>query len=207
MELVPQSTKDATADLLHNFPDFKLDMIHGLFLGEDSGKYYFFNKGEIKILEEEYGVSNNLANFFSGPIVQTNKSLRYLPPKMILTEIEKLGSEETAPSFVLDKEFPFLAEALCLETMRRIEKNLTPKTGINGWNHFVIILENFLSKVGNKAFYFEGIDSYCFLSSTDILLYCDPDKGNYDWEWDETSSGFSIRKQTLIKLIERQKFL
>lgn len=206
MEIVPQQS-DAAADYLHNYPDFKFDMINGMFLGELGGKYYFYNKGKIGILDGQYSVSNNIGNFYSGPIVVTNKQLRYIPGKMILTAIEKVGDEETAPTFTLPTDFPFIAEALCLETMRVVEAKLEGKTGINGWNHFVIMLEAFVAKMGNKAIYFEGVDSYCFLSSDDVLLLANPNTGNYDWNFAENVVGFKVRKQTLITLINRQKLL
>lgn len=205
MESVPQNC-DAAADYLHNYPDFKFDMLNGMFLGEHEGKYYFYNKGAIGVLEGEYSVANNVGNYFSGAIVKTNRALRFIPAKMILTAIEKVGDEETAPSFTLPKDFPFPAEALCLETMRRIEGTLEAKTGINGWNHFVIILDKFISELGNKSIYFEGIDCYCFLSTDDVLMHYNPETNHFDWKFAEKVHGFKIRKQTLITLINRQRF-
>lgn len=197
---------DKAADYIHNYPDFKVDMLHGLFLGEKDGKYYFFNKGNIGVLEDKYNVANNIGNFFSGPIVQTNYKLRHIPPKMILNELQKVGDEEAKPSFKMEKDFPFLAEALCLETMRRIEQTLEAKTGINGWNHFIIMLEKFVYANGDKSIYFEGIDNYCFIPSDEVLMTCNPDLGNYDWTFAEKLGGFKVRKQTLMTLINREKF-
>lgn len=198
---------DPAADYLHNYPDFKVDMVNGLFLGEKDGKYYFFSKGNIGILEQEYSVANNVNSFFSGALVSTNSRLRFIPPKLLLEVIQRVGDSETKPSFHLPTDFPFTAEALCLETMRRVESTLELRTGINGWNHFVIILEKFVSGLGNKAVYFEGIDSYCFISTDDVLLLANPEAGNFDWQFAEKVEGFKIGKKTIMTLINRQRFL
>lgn len=205
MGIVPKQA-DAAADYLHNYPDFKVDMLNGLFLGEYEGKYYFFNKGNIGIVEE-YSVANNVSNFFNGVLVSTNSRLRFIPPKMILEVLQKVGDSETKPSFHLPSDFPFVAEALCLETMRRVEGQLELRTGINGWNHFVIILEKFVAEHGNKAIYLEGIDSYCFLSIDDVLLLSNPETMNFDWQFAEKVSGFKIGKKTIMTLINRQRFM
>lgn len=205
MELVPKQA-DAQADYLHNYPDFKVDMVNGLFLGEHEGKYYFFSKGNIGILEDKYSVSNNISNFFNGALVSTNSKLRFVPPKLLLEVIQRSLDEETPPSFHLSEDFPFIAEALCLETMRRVESALPLRTGINGWNHFVIILEKFVSDLGTNAVYFEGIDSYCFMSIDDVLLRANPETLNFDWQFAEEVCGFKIAKKTIMTLINREKF-
>lgn len=205
MEIVSKQA-DPIADYLHNYPDFKLDMVNGLFLGEHEGKYYFFSKGNIGIAEE-YNVANNISGFFNGALVSTNSKLRFVPPKLLLEVIQKVGDSDTAPSFHLPEGFPFVAEALCLETMRRVEAALPLRTGINGWNHFVIILEKFVSEHGNKAVYFEGLDHYCFMSLDDVLLLSNPETMNFDWQFAETLTGFKIGKKTIMTLINRQRFM
>lgn len=207
--IVPDSEPkvDKAADYLHNYPDFKMDMVNGLFLGEYGGKYYFFSKGNIGILEDEYSVANNIMNFFHGALVATNSKLRFVPPKLLLEVVERVGDSETKPSFHIPQGFPFPAEVLCLETMRRVEQTLALRTGINGWNHFVIILEKFVSEQGNKAVYFEGIDHYCFMATDDVLMICNPDEGNYDWQFAQNVCGFKVGKKTLMTLINRQKLL
>lgn len=209
LHIVPDTEPkmDKAADYLHNYPDFKLDMVNGLFLGEAGGKYYFFSKGNIGILEDEYSVANNVSNFFNGALVSTNSKLRFVPPKLLLEVVQKVGDSETAPSFNLPKDFPFIGEALCLESMRRIEGKLEMRTGINGWNHFVIILEAFVAKLGNKAVYFEGVDHYCFMSTDDVLMLSNPETMNFDWQFAEKVEGFKIGKKLIMKLIERQRFM
>jgi hypothetical protein len=198
---------DKAADHLHNYPDFKIDMANGFLLGEHEGKYYFWSKGNIGILEGEYSVANNVSNFFNGALVSTNSRLRFIPPKLLLEVISKVGDEETPPTLNLPKNFPFTAEVLCLETMRKVESALTLRTGINGWNHFVIILEKFVSELGNNAIYFEGVDCYCFLSLDDALIHYNPETMNFDWQFAETLSGFKISKKSIMTLINRQRFL
>lgn len=204
-----ENTGDRAADYLHNYPDFKVDMVNGMFLGEHSGRYYFYSKGNIGILDGDYSVANNVSNFFNGRLLQTNSKLLFIPPKMVLSCIQKVGDSETPSSFKCAKDFPFLAEALCLETMRRVEQTLPLKEGkdINGWTHFVVMLEKFVSQLGNKAQYFEGIDCYCFISSDDVLMQCNPEEGNYDWQFAEKVEGFRVHKKTIMTLINRQKLL
>lgn len=203
-----ESKKDVAAEhVAEKYPDFKFDMINGMFLGGHEGKYYFFNKGNIGVLEGEYSVANNISNFFNGALVATNSKLRFIPPKLMFEFIQKVGDTDTAPSFQLPKDFPFPAEALCLETMRRIEGHLPLRTGINGWNHFVILLEKFVSQLGNQAVYLEGIDHYCFFSIDDVLVLHNPETMNFDWQFAEEVSGFKVGKKTIMTLINRQRFM
>lgn len=204
-----EAVADVAADHLHNYPDFKRDFAKGFFLGEDKGKYYFWNNGIITQFEGEYHVANNVSNYFSGPIVGSN-GVRYYPPKMVLEAfvreqtIEALDGE----GFDLQSSFPFPAEALCLETLHRVEKALPLSEGINGWPHFLVRLQALAVGNQGKIVQMEGIDHYLFISEESMVLQfaTAEDIHTFKWKFAEEVVGFKVGKKLLIKLIERQKF-
>jgi hypothetical protein len=211
METQPEKPKgDVAADYLHNYPDFKRDYAKGFFLGESDGKYYFYERGQITSVEE-YNVPNNISNFFSGAIIRSN-GVQYFPSKMVLEafvreqtlEAIKEGKEE----FELRADFPFTAEALCLETIRRLEQTLPLSEGINGWNHFVVRLEQLAVSHKGKIVQIEGIDHYLFAHEEDLVIQfaTADDINTFTWKFTEPQRGFKVSKKLMVKLIERQKF-
>lgn len=197
------------ADYLHNYPDFKRDFTKGFLLGEHEGVYYFWNNGVVGTTEL-YNVSNNISNFFSGPIISSN-GVRYYPAKMVL---EAFVREQTLEAFEgegqleLSSKQPYTAEILCLETLRRIEEVLPLSDGINGWSHFVIRLENLAVQNKGKIVQIEGIDHYLFISEESLVLQfaTADDVHTFKWKFDSLVKGFKVSKKLMVKLIERQKF-
>lgn len=227
---------DKAADHLHNYPDFKRDFAKGFFLGEAEGTYYFWDHGSITEFKGEYHVANNVSNYFSGPVVGSN-GIRYYPPKMVLEAFKREQTvealDEEAEALELRADFPFTAEVLCLETLRRVEERLPLSEGLNGWHHFVVRLEALASANKGKIVQMEGIDHYLFISEESLVLQfaTADDIHTFRWKFGPTMpeadkespicslcdtkfeacecydiKGFKVSKKLLIKMIERQKF-
>lgn len=199
--------KDVAAEYLHNYPDFKRDFAKGFFLGEDKGLYYFWERGNITAFGG-YNVPNNISNFFNGSIVSSN-GVRFYPPKMVLEAFIKTQTLDALQENVVEHkpDFPFIAEALCLETIARIEEALPLSEGLNGWTHFVLRLENLAVQNRGKIVQIEGIDHYLFISEESLVLEFATAEDVHTFHWKfENVVGFKVSKKLLIKLIERQKF-
>lgn len=211
MENNEKEPTDKVADHLHNYPDFKRDFAKGFFLGEHEGTYYFWDHGKYTEFKGEYSVANNINNFFSGAIINSN-GVRFYPPKMVLSAFvnEQTGEtflEDESNLLVMPNGHPFNAEVLCLETMRRIEEILPTSSDLNGWTHFMVRLEKLAVENRGKIVQIEGIDHYLFISEESLVIqYATADDFHtFKWKFEDVK-GFKVPKKLLIKLIERQKF-
>ena len=208
--MTAETPVDKAADHLHNYPDFKRDFAKGFILGEHNGTYYFYDNGINTELKGEYSVSNNISNFFSGPLIRSN-GCRYYPSKIVL---EAFVKEQTLEALADDgaweirADHPFLAETLCLETIRNLEERLPISEGINGWHHLTLRLENLAVQNKGKVVQIEGIDHYLFVVDEDVVLqYATADDVHtFHWKFAELVRGFKVSKKLAIKLIEQQKF-
>lgn len=201
--------KDVAAEYLHNYPDFKRDYAKGFFLGEHNGDYHFFERGVLTSIKD-YNVSGNISNFFHGAIISSN-GVRFYPPKMVLEAFVKTQTIEALEgegNLEVRADYPYIAEALCLETSRRIESVLPLSEGINGWEHFKIRLEKLAVENKGKIVQIEGNDHYLFVSEESLVIKfaTADDIHTFKWAFETPLVGFKVTKKLLKTLIDRQKF-
>lgn len=189
-------------DYLQGMDTFMVDMVHGFCLGVNGESVYFYNKDGIKsLVAEEYDAEKALKKYFHGPIVLTTRNLAFVAPKLIMNCIEKVADTCEANDLELPKDFPYVGEVLSLKTMFSIESALPLRDKLNGWNHFIVVLENLIKKDGTKFFYFEGKDHYCFLSKDDVMLHYNEEELKFTWEFAVDMKGMKVSKKTLINFV------
>jgi hypothetical protein len=229
---------DVAADYLHNYPDFKRDFAKGFFLGESDGKYYFYERGLITNVEEynvPNNISNffsgsivrsNGVRYFPSKMVleafvreQTLEafkadgcsdcnSMGIFHEGGANIECSHCSGTGRRGHVEISANFPFIAEQLCLETIRRVEQALPLSEGINGWHHFVVRLEELAVSHKGKIVQIEGIDHYLFAHEEDLVIQfaTADDAHTFSWKFAEPQRGFKVSKKLMVKLIERQKF-